>query len=187
MKRKRPIRIGLDFDGVVAYNPFRIVRAPIKWFKKNILGINRLTFFKPKNEWQQFWWIIVHESSVWPANGVDKLRELVKENKVEVHLVTARYSFLRKNLFGWLKKNNLEQVFTSININEQNEQPHLFKEKVVNKYKFDYFIEDNLDIVEHLAKKCDTKILWIYNILDSLHKYPHKFPFLKKALDSLQA
>jgi len=99
--------------------------------------------------------------------------------------VTARYGYLQKNLFRWLKSHDLERLFSSITINKLDQQPHIYKTNIVLKQKFDYFIEDNLDIVEHMTKHTDTKVLWIYNLLDKNHPYPFKFPYLKRALEHI--
>lgn len=182
---KKIIRVGLDFDGVVAYNPFRIIRAPIKWFKREVLGIKKLTFFVPKNWWQKFLWSIVHESSVFPATGMDLLRSMAKDEKYEFHLITARFGFLKDNLSSWLMRYHAKNLFKSINVNENCEQPHKYKLRMVKKLDLDYFVEDNLDIVSHLLGKVKTNIFWIYNFMDSRHVYPHKFPYLRKALEEI--
>lgn len=180
-----PIRLGLDFDGVLAYNPFRVVRSPIAYVKRNILGIKKLSFFYPKSKWQQLFWILLHESSVFPAKGTHLLRKLVAENHVEAHLITARYSFLDDHLLHWLRKYKLETLFASVNLNKNDLQPHLFKEQMVKKYKLDIFIEDNLDIVLHLRKKKRTHVYWIYNVLDRFYPYPFKYPHLEEALKDI--
>lgn len=185
MKKKKRIVIGVDFDGVVAYNPFRVIRAPIAYVKKNILGIKKTKFYIPQSSLEKILWIILHESSVFPANGVELLRELVEQDIVEAHLVTARFHFLQDRLYRWLRRYDLERVFASITVNERDEQPHLYKERVVTSKRFDYFIEDNLDIVAHLAKTTETDILWIYNLLDRFHPYEKKFPYLKQALEHI--
>ena len=113
---------------------------------------------------------------------IELFKELVDEDTIEAHLITARYSFLDEQLFKWLQKHRLTSFFKTINLNKQDEQPHLFKEKMIRKYKLDYFVEDNLDIVNYLEKKVPTKIFWIYNIMDRLVEYPHKFPYLESAL-----
>lgn len=181
----RKIRVGLDFDGVVAYNPFRLIRSFISFFKHNIFGIKKLSFWYPKKHWQQIFWIIVHESSVFPARGTKLLEQLVKEGRIEAHLVTARYSFLDDHLNNWLKKYKLTHLFTTITLNKKDEQPHIFKEKMIEKHKLDFFIEDNWDIVKYLHGKSQTKIFWIYNVLDRGQKHPHKFPYLQKALEEI--
>jgi len=54
------------------------------------------------------------------------------------------------------------------------------------KFKFDYYIEDNWDIVNSLNGKTRTKLFWIYNILDRGRKYSFKFPYLKLALEQIK-
>ena len=185
--KKKVLRVGFDFDGVIAYFPLRIVRAPISFVKKKIFKVKKLTFFYPKSPLERFIWVLLHDTSTFPAKGINLFRAAVERGEIEAHLVTARYSFLDTHLDRWLNKHQLKGFFTSISINEKNEQPHLFKERMVNKMKFDYFVEDNMDIVEHLSKKTSTKVYWIYNIVDRTHPYPYKFPYLGKALESILA
>lgn len=188
---KKVLKVGLDFDGVVAYNPFRLIRTFISFFKKDVLGIKKLSFWYPTARWQQIFWIIIHESSIFPAKGVELLEKLVKEGKIEAHLVTARYSFLDDHLFNWLKKYRITHLFKTVTLNKKDEQPHLFKEKMIEDHKLDFYIEDNLDIVKYLHTRQETagmqhtKIYWIYNILDHFVEYPHKFPYLEKALEEI--
>lgn len=185
--KNKPIQVGIDFDGVLAYNPFRVARAPVAFVKKHILGATSTHFYIPKTSVEKTIWTILHESSIFPAVGVGLLEELVHTKQIEAHLVTARYSFLQDNLYKWLQYHNLEHIFSSITINKNDEQPHVYKTRVINEMKFDYFIEDNWDIVNHAIRQSDTKVLWIYNILDRNTPYEYKFPFLKKALESIVA
>lgn len=182
---KKKIKIGLDFDGVIAYNPFRVVRFPIAYFKKNILGIKKLQFWYPQRQWQKIFWVILHDSSVFPANGVDLLRRLVDEGLIEAHLISARYSFLDEHLFKWLEKYHLGDIFKTININEYDDQPHLFKEKKIKSLGVSYYIEDNLDIVTYIDGRVKAEVYWIYNLLDRNYSYSYKFPYLRKALDHI--
>ncbi len=183
---KKRIKIGLDFDGVIAYNPFRIARPIIAVIKKNLFGVKKLKFWYPEKHWQQIFWVIIHESSVYPAKGVDLLKNMVKNENIEAHLITARYSFLDDHLFKWLDKYKLRKYFKTVNLNKHDEQPHLFKEKLIGKYQLDYYIEDNLDIVKHLVQKNKKNIYWIYNLFDRSYPYPKKYPYLEKALIDIQ-
>jgi len=190
----RKIKVGLDFDGVVAYNPFRIIRPIVAFVKSKIFGANKLVFWYPKARWQQIYWAILHESSIFPAKGIDLLKDLVDKGYIEAHLVTARYSFLDNHLYRWIDRYKLRKYFKTINLNKNDEQPHIFKEKMIEKYELDFFIEDNLDIVRYLSHKArlrqgfggQAKIYWIYNILDHFINYPHKFPYLGKALEEIE-
>ena len=176
----------MDFDGVVAYNPFRIIRAPIKWFKREVLGITRLSFFVPKNEFEKIMWSIVHESSIFPAVGVATLREMARDPRYEFHLITARFGFLKNNLEGWLDRYRVRELFKSINVNEGNEQPHEYKLRIIKKLNLDYYVEDNLDIVMYVKDQVKTKIFWIYNFMDKRHNFPNKFPYLEGALKMIR-
>lgn len=183
--KQRPITVGIDFDGVLAYNPFRVVRAPIVFVKSRVFGISKTQFYIPKRPYEQLLWKILHESSVFPAKGVSLLRQLVAERVIEAHLVTARYSFLNTRLNRWLDRYDLKRVFKSVTINAKDEQPHLYKERIVGERKFDVFIEDNWDVVRHLSSKTSSKIMWIYNITDRNNPYRYKFPYLEKALEDI--
>lgn len=198
MGMKKPVRVGFDFDGVIAYNPARLVRAPISLFKRNVLGIKKLSFFYPKTAVEKLMWKLVHNSSVFPGNGIELFKKTVSDNKIEAHLITARYGYLDTHLNNWLKKYGIEKYFTSIHINRENKQPHLFKEETISKLKLNYFVEDNWDIVEYLSqrtnnkeqaiekKKKSVKIFWIYNIIDTwLTPYEHKFPNVGKAVERI--
>ncbi len=183
---KNKIEVGFDFDGVIAYNPFRLIRSPVTFVKRNIFGARELKFWYPKKKWQQIFWTILHESSVFPSKGIGLLQRLIEEDKIEAHLITARYSFLDDHLHKWLEKHNLKKIFKTINLNKKDEQPHLFKEKMLQKYKLDIFIEDNLDIVRYLHGRNRTKIYWIYNLFDRREKHPFKYPYLEKALEDIE-
>ena len=178
----KKIRVGLDFDGVVAYNPFRVVRAPVAMVKKKIFREKKLKFLIPANKWQRMIWSVVFGSSMLPAQGVELLREMATDPRWEFHLVTARFSFLQDDLAKWLNKNGLTDVFKTINLNKKDDQPHLFKEEIMKRLNVHYFVDDNLDIVEYLAKKKNAKIYWIYNFIDRSYPYEFKYPYLEKAL-----
>jgi hypothetical protein len=183
MKKKNFITVGIDFDGVLAYNPFRVIRAPITAVKRNIFGEKNTRFYVPQTPPEKLLWTILHESSIFPAQGVSLLKQLVEEEQIEAHLVTARYSFLQPHLDIWLDKHKLRNYFKTITINQNDEQPHIYKSHVIQKKSLDYFIEDNLDIVKHLDnQKIPTSVLWIYNVLDRQYPYSLKFPYLEKAL-----
>src|SRR3989338_5806782 len=172
---KKPIKVGFDFDGVIAYNPARLVRAPISLFKRNILGVKKLSFFYPKTSVEKLMWKLVHNSSVFPGTGIELFKKMVTEEKIEAHLITARYGYLDTHLNNWLKKHRLENYFTSIHMNRENKQPHLFKEETIGKLNLNYFVEDNWDIVEYLSEKAKkrksekekTRIFCIYNVIDT--------------------
>lgn len=183
---KKKVIVGLDFDGVVAYNPARLARLPISFIKRHILGIQTVSFFIPKTSLERNLWALAHESSLFPAKGASLLRRLTHEHVIEAHLVTSRFAFLEPNLHKFLKRWNLLKSFTSITVNEKEEQAHLFKYRILREKKFDFYVEDNWDIVSHLnSGKLRTEIHWIYNVLDRGREYHHKYPYLEKSLEHI--
>jgi len=183
---KKPIVAGFDFDGVIAYNPARLARKPIAFFKRNVLGMRRVRFFVPKTPIEKAFWSLAHETSMFPSMGSSQLKHLVREGKVEAHLLTSRFGFLEPNLLRFLRFWGLADVFTTITLNHHEEQPHEFKARMVKKNKFAYFVEDNWDIVSHLRKqKLKTEVHWIYNLFDRTKEYPYKYPYLAKSLERI--
>lgn len=153
----RTLRVGFDFDGVIAYNPLRVLRAPAMAMRK-FLGYNhQLRFPVPKEKTWRFLWNMAHETSFFPAYGFSELKKLLEEQRIEGYIVTGRYSFLEKSLNNWLKKHGVEGLFKEIHLNKENEQPHLFKERMLKRLNLDYFVEDNWDIVNYLNSKSEIR------------------------------
>lgn len=187
--KQKPLKVGFDMDGVLLYNPARIVRPLISLVKRkmNLIDRDELEFFVPKPGLQQTMWDFVHKSSCFIAPGFNEIMKLRDEGLIEPYLITARFAHLEKDFNRWMKKMNADTVFVEHIMNYQDEQPHLFKEKMIKKLKLDCFIEDNLDIVGHLDKVCsETKIYWITNILDKGYEYPSKFLSLKSSIECLK-
>ncbi len=191
---KKPLKVGFDLDGVLLYNPTRIVRPLIK-LAKRILGVKKdkqHVFFIPHNSVQlKLWrpiWKFLHTSSLFVAPGYQDIIELIKDKKIEAYIITARYSFLNDNTESWFKKMNAKKYFKGTFINKDDKQPHLFKEEMIKKLDLDVFVEDNWDIVTHLQKQYskNKKIYWIYNLLDRTIPHPYKFPTLKHAVEQLK-
>lgn len=184
----RPIKVGFDLDGVLLYNPARVFR-PITLKIKSILGVRRsekTSFYIPNSNIEKLIWHIVHWSSLFIASGYKNIGHLGNNNKMHSYIVTSRFDCLKNDFQSWLKKMNAKSVFKATYHNKFNLQPHIFKTKMINNLKLDYFIEDNWDIVKYLNENTKAKILWITNILDKSIPYDLKFNSLKDALKFLQ-
>lgn len=182
----KPLKVGFDLDGVLLYNPARIVRFPIVAFKHVFLKNREKKFLVPKNPLSKFAWKVMHWSSLFIAPGMADIEDLVKNGKIEAYIISARYDFLEKDFNRWVEKLNKNNIFHTTHHNTKNEQPHLFKEKMVTTLQLDIFVEDNYNIVTHLAKKTPAKIFWIYNIFDRGIPHPYKFSSLKKVVERIR-
>lgn len=180
--KKQPIRVGFDLDGVILYNPARIVRPLIAFYKKFFLKKKVLKFYYPHSPFEKTIWKLVHKSSIFIAPGLNDIKQLVKRKKIKAYIVTARYGFMGKELVAWFKKNELDLIFSELYYNKHDDQPHIFKERMIKKLKLDFFVEDNYDIVQHIGKSTKAKAVWIYNLFDRGIHYPYKMPYLQKAV-----
>lgn len=183
-----PLKVGLDLDGVILYNPTRFVRPIITTFKRKILKKKETKFRVFKKPWEQFIWTLLHKTSIYVAPGFEDFKKLAKAKKIKAYIITSRYEFLKHDFQEWLKEIHASEYFEACYYNENNLQPHIYKENKLKELKLDYFVDDNFDIVKHLNETeekngISTKILWIYNFLDRTTEYPYKFPVLKKAID----
>ena len=137
---------------------------------------------------EKIFWFILHKSSLWPSPGIKELVKLVKQKKINAYVVSARYELLEKDFTRWINIIDPNKDFSGYFYNNKNDQPYLFKEKMIKKLKLDIYVEDNWDIVYYLKLKMKNeklKIFWIYNILDQYIKHQYKFSSLKEVVKKL--
>jgi hypothetical protein len=185
-----PLKIGIDLDGVILYNPARLIRPVVSGFKKLVLKRGKTKFFIPKKPIHQWLFRLFHKSSIFVAPGLDTLQDLTANRKVSAYLITARFAFLKKDLDKWLVKINSDSLFQKCFYNEHDQQPHQYKAALIKKLNLDVFIEDNWDIVKFLEElrikgEHHARVYWIYNLFDKRIPYNHKYPSLKEALKHL--
>lgn len=177
------IKVGFDFDGVLYYNLTRCIRPLIFFVKKYLLKKRTDTFYVPKNRFKQkllnFYF---NTTSYKPNIGFLDFLELTKNKKYQIYIITGRLSFLSKKFNQVILKYKLKDK-VPIFQNSKNEQPHLFKKRLIRELELDYYVEDNWDIVNHLTTKTKTKIIWVHNIIDRIFiKYQPQVSNLKEAI-----
>ena len=187
---KKILKVGFDLDGVILYNPIRLVRPIaklLKPLKSFFLKQKMESFYFPKTKIEQFFFRLLHKTSFMPDPALNDLKKLVMAKKIEAYIITGRYSFLKKDYEIWLKKIKAKTIFEKCYQNQNDLQPNEFKEIMIKKLNLDVYVEDNWDIVEKLKIKNEKlKVFWITNILDKNIPYKYKFNKLKEALLSLQ-
>jgi hypothetical protein len=183
---KKQLRVGFDLDGVVLYNPLRFARPVIAFVKKMFFKKKDLRFRYPKNFLERWLLITYHKFSLYPASGFEELKKMSLSGKIEPYIITSRYDLFKTDFKKSMEQISADKIFKACFYNQNDEQPHIYKEAMIKKLKLDVFIEDNWNIVQYLNEKCpQTKILWIYNFVDKRIKYQYKFPSLKKAIEFL--
>lgn len=150
---KKKIKIGFDLDGVIVGKPFFIPRKLLEWLVRSHNNQQKKYRF-PKLKVEIWLRKTSHHWLLRPPlkRNLEKIRELSQLNNLDLYSVSGRYGFLQNRTRKWIQKNKLKKLFKGIYINDKNQQPHLFKEKMIEKLGLDYFFDDDPIIINHLKK-----------------------------------
>lgn len=145
--------LAVDLDGVIIDKPPLIPKILIELLFKG--KAKRLHYRFPRTRIEQLIRKISHIYFFRPAikANLDLIKRAAGTEKCNVVAISSRYSFLERETHLWLKKRKLDKVFCEIHLNLKNEQPHIFKKKVLERIKPDIFVEDDKLIVEYLKKQ----------------------------------
>lgn len=186
---QQKIRIGFDLDGVILANPIRVFRSFISTSKRlHLLPRKELEFYQPKTALEKQLWLYLHKSSWRLANGFEVIQTLAHQGKIEAYIISGRFACLEPDTKRWLKKLQDSGAFREIYFNDHDEQPHLFKERMLKKLQLDYYVEDNYDLAKYLRQhQSKVQIWWLSNLLDSRLDFSQKFLSLAKVAEKLQS
>jgi len=153
------IRVAFDLDGVIIDKPplipKKLIEILFRGFEKD-----GLHYRFPKSKLEQKIRKISHFYLFRPPikKNIEFIGGLAKDGKYELYIVSSRYSFLKDETEKWLEKRKIDGIFQKVFINMSDEQPHLFKEKVLKKLKPDIFVDDDCELVNYLTGRVETKI-----------------------------
>lgn len=182
------LKVGFDFDGVVLYNPARVLRPFLGYIrgKKKQNGSTKLVFYHPKKKLERWFWWLAHQSSLFPASGLDEVRQMVANHQLDAYIITGRSTFLKADFENRLKSIKAEKFIKKSFITEADEQPHEFKARMINSLKLDCYVEDNWNIAQYLADKTKARIFWISNMADYHFSYPDKYLSFSAVVEELR-
>ncbi len=158
------MNVGFDLDGIFIDRPPFIPRGILEWLYRGPQNHEPRYRF-PTTKVEQYIRKFSHHSFFRPKiyQNVEFLKHFSKDKKNSIFLISSRYQFLERETLKILRKYYLDNYFIKIYLNTKNEQPHLFKERVINKLKINMFVDDDLELLNYL-KKCYPKIkLFWYN------------------------
>lgn len=155
------MNIGFDLDKVFINTPPFIPKTFIdKLYKKRDNGILLYRIPGPASQ-------IVRSISHLPffrppiKENLDFLRLFPKDNN-KLYLISSRFKFLENKTKGIIKKYHFDKIFNEMYFNFANEQPHLFKDRIIKKLKLDYYIDDDLSLLNYVAhNNPGTKFFWL--------------------------
>ncbi len=157
------MKIGFDFDKVfVNFPPFIPTSLVHFLYKKRT---RRLSYRIPGKIEQKVRILSHHPVLRKPiTKNVQILQKIAKQNNHDLYLISGRFGFLKQKTEEWIIRHNMQPLFKEIHFNFKNKQPHLEKNRVIQKTKIDTFIDDDLDLLLYLAKQ-NPKIqfYWVKN------------------------
>ncbi len=163
MRHKSKItKIGLDLDGIIIDKPPLIPKQLIEWLYKGKQpdGLH----YKFPGKFEQKIRLLSHLPFLRPpiTKNINYIKKLSQKKHIRLYAISSRYQFLEQITHNWLKKHFPKKVFQKIYLNTNNQQPHIFKEKVLKKLQPNIFIDDDNSIVKHLQKtNLETKIFYV--------------------------
>lgn len=155
------MNIGFDLDKVFIDTPPFIPKTIIdKLYKKRDNGT---LVYRIPGKYEQIIRRISHIPIFRPpiVKNMDFLKSIAKD-KNKLYLISSRYKFLEKATDALAKKYKLNKIFDEMHFNFLNEQPHVFKDRIIKKLKLDYYIDDDLSLLNYVAKKNPkVKFFWL--------------------------
>lgn len=151
---QKRIRIGFDLDGVVIDKPFFVPQILLERLVRKKTD-HQLLYRYPQSSIERQIRIASHHPILRPpiTKNINLIKELYKSKKYTLYVISSRYNFLEQRTKEWFKYYKLRKFFKDIHINLDNEQPHLFKERMIKKLKLSVFIDDDKPLLEYLKKK----------------------------------
>ncbi len=148
----KKIKIGFDFDRVFVDYPPIIPDALIEYLYKRKNG--HIHYRIPGAIEKKIRIISHHPILRKPINvNIEVVKKLSKNKKVDMYIVSSRFSFLKSRTEEWNKKNKLSEIFKDTFFNYNDLQPHIFKENIIKKERIDKFIDDDFDLLLYLAPR----------------------------------
>ncbi|MBM3208798.1 hypothetical protein FJZ40_00695 [Candidatus Shapirobacteria bacterium] len=162
MAKGKPIRIGLDLDGVVARHALGGFWVVLRKAKEKVLKqMHTPSYYYPNTPLERFVWRMINHLRIPFKDKEGLFPSLIKEKRGEFFLITGRFKFLEEQTLAWLKKYGLDGYFARVLVNTENEDPIFFKAKAINQLNLDFFVDDDLEVVNELRRLTKTKLCWI--------------------------
>lgn len=155
------MNIGFDLDKVfIDYPPFVSPKIIDKLYKKRDNGV---LIYKIPGYPEQIVRRLSHMPFLRPAikENIAFLKSIPKKGN-GLYLISSRFKFLEKHTEKLVKRLGLNKIFDGLFFNYDNLQPHIFKQAVIKKLNLDFYIDDDLSLIKHVAKyNPKTKFFWL--------------------------
>lgn len=149
---KKKINVAFDLDGIfVSLPPFVPIAIINLFYKKRDNGLSYRLPGKIERQIRIFSHAPIFRPPI--KDNIVTLAKIFNEDKFLIYLISSRFSFLRNRTEEWNRNHKISEYFEKMYFNFDDEQPHLFKNKIIKKEKINIFIDDDLDLLLYLAAK----------------------------------
>lgn len=158
---KKKARVGFDFDKIFVNYPQFVPDSVIdRLYKKK--G-DKLAYRIPGSFEQ---WIRTlshyHYFRTPIQQNISILRQIHNKKNVDVFLISSRFGFLKSKTENWLAKYNMHKYFNGIYFNFDNQQPHMFKNTIIQQLDITHFADDDMYTIDFLSRKNPTiQFYWL--------------------------
>lgn len=157
------MNIGFDLDGIFIDTPPFVPKPLIEWlYRKH----NHTLAYRIPTKPEQFIRKVSHIAMFRPP--IKQNIQFMKQQKHIKHtyfLISGRFGFLQKETEAILRTHAIDGMFSKVMLNTDNEQPHLFKNMMVKKWKIDRFVDDDLPLLKFLAQENpQTVFFWLHGM-----------------------
>ncbi len=158
------MNIGFDLDGIFVSLPPILPTWVIErlYREKN----QKKLHYRMPGEIEKRIRILSHVSILRPplTKNILFAKNLSRNEKYTFFLVSSRFGFLKEQTEKIVKNYGIDSIFDKIYFNYDNEQPHIFKNRVIKKMKISLFVDDDIYLLRFLAKENpQTKFFWLNN------------------------
>lgn len=156
------MNIGFDLDKIfIDYPPFVPDGLIDALYKAQSNGILR---YRIPSKPEQIVRLFTHLPPFRPPlmTNIQTVKDKNHKGTDKYHLISSRFSFLRQRTEAIIKRYAFDKIFDGMFFNFEDEQPHIFKDKIVKKLKLDRYIDDDLPLLRFLASEnSNTKFYWL--------------------------
>lgn len=156
------MNVGFDLDKIFIDYPFFLPDFIIdKLYKKKVNG--EITYRIPKKT-EQFLRLLIHHPIFRRPirKNIEFMKSLASKNQHKHYLISSRFSFLKKPTEKLIQKHKFDKLFENLYFNFSNNQPHFYKNEIIQKLKIDRYVDDDLSLLTFLAdKNPKTKFFWL--------------------------
>lgn len=160
------MNLGFDLDKVFIEYPFFIPDFIInKLYKKQKVNgkLWNLIYRIPSMPEQLLRLLIHYPIFRQPIKeNIALVKSMASKRDHNLYLISGRFGFLKNRTNQLIKKYELNKVFKGLYFNFENKQTHLFKNRIINKLKIERYVDDDLPLLNFLAKNnLGTKFFWL--------------------------